>query len=78
VYACDKKTIIKFMKNKIFLNVLVVFFLLSAPKRVYAYLDPGTGNYILQITIASLLGVGIMVRSYWGKIKSFFDKIFKK
>jgi hypothetical protein len=66
------------MKNKISLLVLMALFLLSVPEKVYAYLDPGTGSYVLQVLVASLLGAGVMVGSYRKKIKSFIDKILKK
>jgi len=35
-----------------------------------AYLDPGTGSYLLQILLAAILGVGVAVKLYWQKIKS--------
>ena len=37
-----------------------------------AYLDPGSGSFILQLLIAALLGVGIALRASWGKIKGLF------
>ena len=36
------------------------------------YLDPGSGSFILQILIASLLGLGLALRASWGKIKRLF------
>ncbi len=38
------------------------------------YLDPGSGSFIIQILIASLLGLGIVLRASWGKIKTLFGK----
>ena len=38
------------------------------------YLDPGSGSFIIQLIIAGLLGLGILVRSQWGKIKKLFGK----
>lgn len=38
------------------------------------YLDPGSGSFILQILIASLLGLGIAMRASWSKIKGFFGR----
>ncbi len=66
------------MKNKTSLFVVMAIFLLFIPGKVYAYLDPGTGSYILQMLVASLLGVGVMAGTYRKKIKSFIDKLFKK
>jgi hypothetical protein len=36
------------------------------------YLDPGSGSFLIQILIASLLGIGLAVRASWGKIKGWF------
>ena len=38
------------------------------------YLDPGSGSFILQLLIASLVGIGFALRSYWGKITGLFRK----
>ncbi len=45
---------------------------------VLAYLDPGTGSYLIQLLIAGLLGLLFVVRLYWSKISQFFRKLFKK
>lgn len=37
-----------------------------------AYLDPGSGSVILQVLLATLLGVGVMVKLLWTRIKSLF------
>jgi hypothetical protein len=37
-----------------------------------AYLDPGSGSFLVQILIAALLGIGVALRASWGKIKGFF------
>ena len=39
-----------------------------------AYLDPGTGSFLIQIILAGLLGIGVAVRIYWDKIKALFSK----
>lgn len=49
--------------------------LLSAPLRSgHFYLDPGSGSFILQILIASLLGALFVLKAYWQKIIAFFRK----
>jgi hypothetical protein len=40
------------------------------------YLDPGSGSYLLQLLIASLLGGLLLLRMYWAKVKGFFRKLF--
>jgi len=40
--------------------------------RPMAYLDPGSGSFLLQLAIAALLGLGVALRASWGKIKGWF------
>lgn len=40
------------------------------------YLDPGSGSYIIQLIIASLLGAAFVIRASWSKIKTFFKTTF--
>ena len=40
--------------------------------RPMAYLDPGSGSFLIQLVIAALLGLGVALRAYWGKIKGWF------
>jgi hypothetical protein len=39
-----------------------------------AYLDPGSGSFLLQMLIASLLGLGVAAKIYWNKIKGIFGR----
>ncbi|HEY5903785.1 MAG TPA: hypothetical protein VIU39_14630 [Anaerolineales bacterium] len=41
---------------------------------VLPYLDPGSGSFIIQILIASLLGIGLALRASWGKIRARFGR----
>lgn len=38
------------------------------------YLDPGSGSVILQAIIAAVLGVGVLTKVYWEKIKTLFNR----
>jgi hypothetical protein len=38
------------------------------------YLDPGSGSFLIQLVIASLLGAAFVLRTSWSKIKSFFKR----
>jgi hypothetical protein len=49
------------------------------PLRTYvSYLDPGSGSFILQILIATLVGGLFVVRMYWKRITGFFRNLFNK
>ena len=43
-----------------------------------AYLDPGSGSYLLQLLIAGLLGSLFVVKASWGRIKTFFRRLFSR
>jgi hypothetical protein len=47
---------------------------LSILLRPTAYLDPGSGSYLLQLLIAAILGGALAVRMYWGRIKTIFGR----
>ncbi len=65
---------------KIFFKYLflskVLFFASFA--NAYAYLDPGTGSFILQAIIGFLAAVSAGFIYYWTKVKNFFLNLFKK
>lgn len=60
----------------IFLIGLV--FLVFMIKDAYAYLDPGSGSYIFQLLMAGLLGMLFVMKTFWGRIISFFKRLFVK
>ena len=39
-----------------------------------AYLDPGSGSFILQLLVAGILGGLVALRMYWGKIRARFTR----
>jgi len=61
---------------KIFFSASFVFFLFTTP--VLAYLDPGTGNIIIQAILAFIATTITTLSFYWTKVKLFFLKFFKK
>jgi len=55
--------------NKIW---LFLYFNVAFISNAYAYLDPGTGNLIIQGLIAGGLSVTLFVKAYWYRITSYF------
>ncbi len=51
---------------------------LSLARQAHAYLDPGTGSYVVQILIATLAGGAYLVVSSWSKVKGFLSSIISK
>jgi len=48
--------------------------ILAIPQNAGAYLDPGTGSFIIQILIASFATAIFSIKIFWQKIKD--KKIF--
>ena len=44
----------------------------------FAYLDPGSGGFIIQAILGFLAAIFAYMTFFWSKMKSFFNKIFKK
>lgn len=53
--------------------------LLLFPLKVgHAYLDPGTGSFLLQLLIAAFLGAAFLFRTYIGRFFRYIRNLFKK
>ena len=65
----------KYLTNAFFIIVLSSLFF---PQKAYAYLDPGSTSFILQIILAMIAGGIFGVRLFWKNIKSFFKNVFSK
>jgi hypothetical protein len=61
-------------------KVLVVLVLLCVlfPRPAHAYLDPGTGSYVLQLILAALVGAAFAVKLFWRNIRAFFKGLFSR
>ncbi|MEE9213556.1 MAG: hypothetical protein V3U54_02015 [Thermodesulfobacteriota bacterium] len=58
------------------MNILIyalVGILLSS-YQANAYIDPGSGSFIIQILIASAIGFVALLKIYWDKFISLFSK----
>jgi hypothetical protein len=47
---------------------------LVLPRRSMAYLDPGTGSYMLQMLLALLVGGAFALKVFWKRILAFFRR----
>ena len=43
-----------------------------------AYLDPGSGSFILQLILASLVGSLFVFKNFWKRVVTFVRGIFSK
>jgi len=52
--------------------ILVALALVSIalPSAAQAYVDPGTGSFVIQGIIAAVVGAGVAIKMFWSRIKS--------
>ena len=67
----------KYTQNTIMFIFFGLFFLMF-PRITYAYLDPGTGSYVLQVVLAAMVGLAYTLKIYWTNVKTFFLNLFSK
>lgn len=44
----------------------------------FAYIDPGSTNFILQLVFGSLLGAGLAIATFWKRIRAFFGRVLAR
>lgn len=47
-------------------------FLTTSLAAILGYLDPGSGSFLLQLAIATIVGLAVVLRTQWAKIKRLF------
>jgi hypothetical protein len=38
----------------------------------HAYIDPGTGGFLLQLILGGIAGAAVILKLYWHKLKGLF------
>lgn len=57
------------MNTSITIRIALLAVALSAAP-AYAYIDPGTGSFLIQGVIAAVVGAGVAIKMFWGRIKA--------
>ena len=65
-------------KQSFLLSLGLVLAVLLMPSQAKAYIDPGSGSYVLQVVAASALGAVFAVKTYWGQLKTSIKGLFSK
>ena len=58
--------------------IFIFIFYTSMSGTAFAYLDPGSGGFIIQAILGFLAAIFAYMAFYWSKMKSFLNKILKK
>jgi len=62
------------IKSKWAILCAAFFFVLAIfPPSAHAYIDPGTGSYILQIVIAGIAAGAFAIKILWRRIRALFS-----
>ena len=54
-------------------TLLLALLMICFPRPLAAYLDPGSGSYLLQVLVAGLLGASFAVKRFWGEHQGLFS-----
>lgn len=60
------------------LAAAAVGLVLAGAREAWAYVDPGTGSYVLQTLVAGALGAAFAVKTFWGSIKAWLSRSLGK
>ena len=53
-------------------KILVYLFSMFYGSLAYAYLDPSTGGMLISAIVGMFATLGLVIKSYWYKLKSLF------
>jgi hypothetical protein len=54
--------------QKKYCSLLVVSLLILSSAPAFAYIEPGTGNLVLQLMFGGIAGVSLLFKLYWRKL----------
>ncbi|MEP0201377.1 MAG: hypothetical protein ABJ084_10590 [Halioglobus sp.] len=57
-----------------FISVITLAMLVMWVQPAMAYIDPGSGSAIMSAVIGFFVAIGLAVKTYWYKLKSFFRR----
>lgn len=52
--------------------------LILTPATAWAYLDPGTSSFFIQVIIAGIIGALFTVKLFFHRVKAFFSRLFTR
>lgn len=61
----------------VFMIIFIILVLILVPNISFAYLDPGTGSFMIQMIIAALLSASFVMKAYWKKAIGWIFSVFK-
>jgi len=59
-------------------TLIVLCLMVLSMSKSYAYIDPGTGSYLLQMIAAGVLAGSFFVKTFWRRIKQGYQRLLSK
>lgn len=66
------------MANKTSYIAFVLILVVVSYGNAFAYIDPATGSYFLQLLLAGVLGALFALKVFWRNIKGYFQAHFSR
>ena len=60
----------------VYLTIVVLLIVFSAP--AHAYIDAGSGSYMLQLTLASFLAIAYSIKLSWQRLKGLAASLVRR
>ncbi len=60
----------------VYLVIAAVFLGITAP--AHAYIDAGSGSYMLQMAMGGILALAFTMKMYWQRLRAFLVKSFTR
>jgi uncharacterized membrane protein YbhN (UPF0104 family) len=57
-------------QSPIWLLFLTALLFVATAEKAHAYIDPGTGSYVLQVAVGAILAAGFAVKMFWSRAKA--------
>jgi len=62
-------------RKRMFPALILLCVCLTPFRHAHAYVDPGTGNYLLQLFVAGLFGALFALKIFWTKLKGVLGSV---
>ena len=57
-----------------YLTIIALLLIVMAP--AHAYIDGGSGSYVIQMTMAGILAMAFSVKLAWQRLKNTFRRLY--
>ena len=63
-------------ENQIMKYLVIAAFVLASVAPAHAYIDAGSGSYVLQMAMAGILALAFTLKLAWNRVRAYFASVF--